>query len=115
MTQRAARCSGIHPPRASHACSGDYLAYWDLARISYVRDSFDHLDHLGYPVYSATMLGVAKTAAIIGTWPAPGPGRSLEDMTSSGTRRGLPARVAEVRRRAGDGGSIGIRRRSVGP
>lgn len=36
-------------------------AYWDLARISYVRDSFDHL---GYPMYFATMLGVAKTAAL---------------------------------------------------
>jgi hypothetical protein len=36
-------------------------AYWDLARISYVRDSFDHL---GYPLYFATILGVAKTAAL---------------------------------------------------
>lgn len=36
-------------------------AYWDLARISYVRDSFDHL---GYPMYFATMLGVAKTTAL---------------------------------------------------
>ncbi|MGY1895172.1 DoxX family protein [Nocardia gipuzkoensis] len=36
-------------------------AYWDLARISYVRDSFDHL---GYPMYFATILGVAKTAAL---------------------------------------------------
>ncbi|MEV0032065.1 DoxX family protein [Nocardia sp. NPDC050793] len=36
-------------------------AYWDLARISYVRESFDHL---GYPMYFATILGVAKTAAL---------------------------------------------------
>ncbi|WP_414942844.1 DoxX family protein [Amycolatopsis sp. cmx-11-51] len=36
-------------------------AYWDLARISYVRDSFDRL---GYPMYFATILGVAKTAAL---------------------------------------------------
>jgi hypothetical protein len=28
-------------------------AYWDLARISYVRDTFDHL---GYPMYFATIL-----------------------------------------------------------
>ncbi|MEU8894841.1 DoxX family protein [Nocardia sp. NPDC048505] len=36
-------------------------AYWDLARIAYVRESFDHL---GYPMYFATILGVAKTAAL---------------------------------------------------
>ncbi|WP_067648717.1 DoxX family protein [Nocardia harenae] len=36
-------------------------AYWDLARVSYVRDS---LGHLGYPLYFATILGVAKTAAL---------------------------------------------------
>ncbi|MEV0111539.1 DoxX family protein [Nocardia sp. NPDC050799] len=36
-------------------------AYWDLARISYVRDSFDYL---GYPMYFATILGIAKTAAL---------------------------------------------------
>ncbi|MEU4323330.1 DoxX family protein [Nocardia fluminea] len=36
-------------------------AYWDLARISYVRESFDHL---GYPMYFATILGVAKTGAL---------------------------------------------------
>ncbi|MFF2083338.1 DoxX family protein [Nocardia sp. NPDC058176] len=36
-------------------------AYWDLARISYVRAAFDHL---GYPLYFATVLGVAKTAAL---------------------------------------------------
>ncbi|WP_439028875.1 DoxX family protein [Gordonia terrae] len=36
-------------------------AYWDLARVSYVRDSFNHL---GYPMYFATILGVAKAAAI---------------------------------------------------
>ncbi|GGK93541.1 DoxX family protein [Nocardia jinanensis] len=37
-------------------------AYWDLARISYVRESFDHL---GYPMYFATILGGAKTAALV--------------------------------------------------
>lgn len=36
-------------------------AYWDLARIDYVRDAFDHL---GYPMYFANILGVAKTAAL---------------------------------------------------
>ncbi|MFB8005135.1 DoxX family protein [Nocardia sp. NPDC056000] len=36
-------------------------AYWDLARIPYVRVTFDHL---GYPMYFATILGVAKTAAL---------------------------------------------------
>ncbi|GGN82682.1 DoxX family protein [Nocardia rhizosphaerihabitans] len=36
-------------------------AYWDLARISYVREAFDHL---GYPLYFATILGVAKAGAL---------------------------------------------------
>lgn len=36
-------------------------AYWDLARISYVREAFDHL---GYPLYFATVLGVAKAGAL---------------------------------------------------
>ncbi|BDT88940.1 DoxX family protein [Nocardia cyriacigeorgica] len=36
-------------------------AYWDLARISYVREAFDHL---GYPMYFATVLGTAKAAAL---------------------------------------------------
>lgn len=36
-------------------------SYWDLARISYVREAFDHL---GYPMYFATVLGTAKAAAL---------------------------------------------------
>lgn len=36
-------------------------SYWDLARISYVREAFDHL---GYPMYFATILGTAKVAAL---------------------------------------------------
>lgn len=36
-------------------------SYWDLARISYVREVFDHL---GYPMYFATILGAAKVAAL---------------------------------------------------
>ncbi|WP_454196098.1 DoxX family protein [Nocardia sp. Marseille-Q1738] len=36
-------------------------SYWDLARIPYVREVFDRL---GYPEYFATMLGVAKAAAV---------------------------------------------------
>ncbi|RDI59652.1 DoxX family protein [Nocardia pseudobrasiliensis] len=36
-------------------------SYWDLARISYVRKVFDHL---GYPMYFATILGAAKAAAL---------------------------------------------------
>ncbi|QIS14593.1 DoxX family protein [Nocardia arthritidis] len=36
-------------------------SYWDLARISYVRDVFERLE---YPVYLATILGVAKAAAV---------------------------------------------------
>ncbi|WP_328388284.1 DoxX family protein [Nocardia sp. NBC_00416] len=36
-------------------------AYWDLARIDYVRDAFDRL---GYPMYFATVLGAAKAAAL---------------------------------------------------
>ncbi|WP_433656933.1 DoxX family protein [Nocardia sp. CA-128927] len=36
-------------------------SYWDIARIPYVREVFDQL---GYPMYFATMLGVAKAAAV---------------------------------------------------
>ncbi|WP_406231526.1 DoxX family protein [Nocardia sp. NBC_01009] len=36
-------------------------SYWDLARISYVREVFDRLE---YPMYFATILGVAKAAAV---------------------------------------------------
>ncbi|MFI6168211.1 DoxX family protein [Nocardia sp. NPDC051052] len=36
-------------------------SYWDVARIPYVRDVFDRLE---YPMYFATMLGVAKAAAV---------------------------------------------------
>ncbi|MBF6437299.1 DoxX family protein [Nocardia cyriacigeorgica] len=36
-------------------------SYWDLARIRYVREVFDHL---GYPMYFATILGTAKVAAL---------------------------------------------------
>ncbi|AFU04184.1 DoxX family protein [Nocardia brasiliensis] len=36
-------------------------AYWDLARISHVRTAFEHL---GYPMYFASILGAAKTAAV---------------------------------------------------
>ncbi|MBF6468501.1 DoxX family protein [Nocardia beijingensis] len=49
-------------------------AYWDLARTSYVRESFDHL---GYPLYFATILGVAKTAALAAIL-APGCPRTKE-------------------------------------
>ncbi|WP_405165941.1 DoxX family protein [Nocardia sp. NBC_01499] len=34
---------------------------WDIARIAYVREVFDRLE---YPMYFATMLGVAKLAAV---------------------------------------------------
>ncbi|MFI6870132.1 DoxX family protein [Nocardia sp. NPDC050406] len=36
-------------------------SYWDLARITYVREAFDHL---GYPMHFATTLGIAKAAAL---------------------------------------------------
>lgn len=36
-------------------------SYWDVARIPYVREVFDRLE---YPMYFATMLGVAKAAAV---------------------------------------------------
>ncbi|WP_067574100.1 DoxX family protein [Nocardia acidivorans] len=36
-------------------------AQWDLTRNDYVRDT---LDHLGYPVYFATIMGTAKAAAV---------------------------------------------------
>ncbi|PXX64043.1 DoxX-like protein [Nocardia tenerifensis] len=36
-------------------------SYWDIARIPYVRDVFDRLE---YPMYFATILGVAKAAAV---------------------------------------------------
>ncbi|WP_280268367.1 DoxX family protein [Nocardia wallacei] len=36
-------------------------SYWDLARIPYVREVFDHL---GYPMYFAPILGTAKVAAL---------------------------------------------------
>jgi hypothetical protein len=36
-------------------------SYWDLARIPHVRTVFDHL---GYPMYFATILGTAKIAAV---------------------------------------------------
>lgn len=36
-------------------------SYWDLARISYVREVFQRLE---YPMYFATIMGVAKAAAV---------------------------------------------------
>ncbi|MFB8008390.1 DoxX family protein [Nocardia sp. NPDC056000] len=43
-------------------------SYWDLARIPYVRDTFDDLH---YPMYFATILGTAKLLAV-GAVVAPG-------------------------------------------
>jgi len=36
-------------------------SYWDLARISHVREVFQRLE---YPMYFATIMGVAKAAAV---------------------------------------------------
>ncbi|MBF6327851.1 DoxX family protein [Nocardia transvalensis] len=36
-------------------------SYWDLARVRLVREV---MDHLGYPMYFATILGAAKLAAV---------------------------------------------------
>ncbi|MEU7138345.1 DoxX family protein [Nocardia sp. NPDC046473] len=49
-------------------------AYWDIARIPYVREVFDRLE---YPMYFATMLGVAKAAAVAAIV-LPGPPRAAE-------------------------------------
>ncbi|MFI6999567.1 DoxX family protein [Nocardia sp. NPDC050175] len=37
-------------------------SYWDIARIPYVHEVFDRLE---YPMYFATILGVAKAAAVV--------------------------------------------------
>ncbi|KAA2260998.1 DoxX family protein [Solihabitans fulvus] len=37
-------------------------AYWDLFRIPYVKDMFNHL---GYPLYFATLMGLWKIAAVL--------------------------------------------------
>jgi uncharacterized membrane protein YphA (DoxX/SURF4 family) len=36
--------------------------WWDLGRIPYVRETFAHL---GYPLYFATILGMAKGLAMV--------------------------------------------------
>ncbi|MFG1795473.1 DoxX family protein [Nocardia sp. NPDC049149] len=54
-------------------------SYWDLARIAYVREVFDHL---GYPMYFATIMGTAKIAAVAAVV-LPGPPR-LEEWAYAG-------------------------------
>ncbi|MEV0341538.1 DoxX family protein [Nocardia sp. NPDC050713] len=49
-------------------------AYWDLARIPYVQDTFARLE---YPLYFATIIGAAKVAAV-GAVLAPGTPRVKE-------------------------------------
>ncbi|TQM31424.1 DoxX family protein [Nocardia bhagyanarayanae] len=49
-------------------------AYWDLARIPYVQDTFERLE---YPLYFATIIGAAKVAAV-GAVLAPGTPRLKE-------------------------------------
>ncbi|WP_245910452.1 DoxX family protein [Nocardia amikacinitolerans] len=49
-------------------------AYWDLARIPYVQDTFERLE---YPLYFATIIGAAKVAAVCAVL-APGTPRLKE-------------------------------------
>ncbi|MFI9510024.1 DoxX family protein [Nocardia sp. NPDC052566] len=49
-------------------------SYWDVARVPYVKDVFDEL---GYPMYFASIMGVAKAAAVAAIV-APGFARSEE-------------------------------------